>query len=182
MSNKVDLIFGIGGFAVGLIGIGYALGSRKRMKDICSRLDTTIDNISKDNNVDIPKSIVDQAVNRAVNRDVDWAVTRATDDVIKSVKSDIHREVDSAVRAKYSDIEKSVSEEVSQRISNIDMKKMTDTVMNKAEQKIVDKFDDSLDELLEKFNHNLDNISKIYSSMVDTMRKSNDKELTLKLT
>lgn len=179
--SKLNAFFGIGGFAVGLVGIGYAIGSHRKLNDICRRLDMTIDSMSANIEVDVPKNIVEQAIDKAVDLEVGAAVTCATDDVIKAVKNDIHKEVDSAVRAKYSDIEKSISEELSQRISRIDMKKMTDTVMEKAEQKIVDKFDDSLDELLEKFNHNLDNISRIYGSVADTVRKSNDKEVTLKL-
>ena len=36
---RTDFLIGIGGSVVGLLGIGYAFGSRKKLNDISKRLD-----------------------------------------------------------------------------------------------------------------------------------------------
>ena len=41
--SKLNAFFGIGGFAVGLVGIGQAIGSHSKLNDICRRLDMTMD-------------------------------------------------------------------------------------------------------------------------------------------
>lgn len=181
MGDKINTIIGFGGFAVGLVGIGYAIGTRKKMHDICNKLDMAIDELLNDVSIDIPTDIIDHAVNKAVEREVDHAVYRATNEVITSTKYTIRNEVSTAVKATYSDIKESVSKEVAQKVSKIDMDDLAREIREKAEEKVVEKFDDNLDDLLEKFNHNLENISKIYDSMSNTVRKSNEKEMTFRL-
>lgn len=75
--NNFEFIFGLGGFVVGLIGLGYAYGSRKRLNGICDKLDSTIDNVSKTIDVDVPDYIVQEAIDKAVERRVQQETTNA---------------------------------------------------------------------------------------------------------
>ena len=61
------------------------------------------------------------------------------------------------------------------------MKKLSDNIKEKAEQKIVDKFDDNLDDLLDKFNGKLDDVSKIYRSIANTISSNREKETILRI-
>ena len=180
MKYNLNLLLGVGGCAIGLIGIGFAAGSRKKLNDVCSKINKSVDEVSNDIKVDISQDIVERAVDKAVVREVEWSVKRAVNDSIRSIKTDIHNQVSSAVNAQYSDIKKAVSDEVALKVSNINMKDLSDAVMAKAEARIIEKFDSNLDDLLAKFNHNLENVSKIYSSMANTMQKNN-KEVTFSL-
>lgn len=165
MKYNFNLIVGLGGFAMGLVGISYAIGSRKKVNDICNKLDVTIDNLSKDFNVDIPDKIVEEAVDRAVNREARNQVDKAVSSVINTVKSDIHNEVNTAVKAIYPDIRKACTTKVTEEVSKINVKDLKDVIREDAREKVAEKFDGQLDDILEKFNSDLDNISKIYSSI-----------------
>lgn len=178
MSDKFSIVIGLGGCIAGLIGIGYAIDTHKKMNDICDRLDVSIDEISKGITVDIPDYMVNKAVEKTVEREVSQAVRHAVNDTMTSVKTDIHNEVETAVRKNYCNIKETVTETIAQRVSMIDMNDLSSTVTKKAEQKIVEKFDDNLDELLKKFNHNLDNMSKVYGTMAAMSIKQNDGKMT----
>lgn len=45
MRLNTDLLVGFGGVIVGLIGIGYAMGSQKKLNDVCGILDKAIDEV-----------------------------------------------------------------------------------------------------------------------------------------
>ena len=165
MKYNFNLILGLGGFVMGLVGVGYAVGSRKKINNICKRLDVTIDNISKDINVDLPDKIIEEAVDRAVNREARNQVDKAVSSVINTVKSDIHNEVSTAVKAIYPDIRKACTLKVTEEVSKINVKDLKDVIREDAREKVAEKFEGHLDDILEKFNSDLDNISKIYSSI-----------------
>ena len=182
MGNKLKLTIGLGGIVVGLLGIGYAVGTRKKLNDICSKLDKSIDELSDSVDVEVPQYLIDKAVNKAVERSVERGVRDASDAAVRAVKNDIHKEVSAAVTNAYSDISKDVTNKIAQEVSKINMKQLSDSVTLKAEQKIIDKFDGNLDELLDKFNRNLDNTGKIYESIANSLKKNDSgKEMTFKI-
>lgn len=181
MKVSFNAAIGFGGLVIGLVGIGYALGQHKKLNDICERLDKKIDDISENTDIDIPEEIVERAIEKAADREAHRAVNVAITDVIRTVKSDMNKEVSAAVNAHYSNIEKEVSDTVSKRVEKINMQELSRAISEKAEAKIIEKFDGSLDDMLDKFNHNLENVQKIYGSMADALRKSGEREMVLKL-
>lgn len=181
MNNKANFIFGLGGCVLGLIGIGYAIGAHGKLNKVSMKLDKTIDELTNDAEIDIPKQMIDQAISRKVDSEVEYALKRAASDAVRSIKNDIHSEVSRTVNATYSDIKKTVSDEVARKVSDINMRDLTNEVTKKAEEKIIEKFEGNLDDILEKFNRNLDNVSKIYSSMSASMQKGVGKETILRI-
>lgn len=69
MKTNLDSFVGVGICVLGLVGVGYAVGVRSRMKSVCDKLDITIDRLANDTDIDIPDKIIDQAVQRAVERE-----------------------------------------------------------------------------------------------------------------
>lgn len=171
------------GAIIGIAGVGYAIYVTRKMDKICNKIDKSVDDLAKKTDVDIPESLIESAVDKAVDREVGLAVELATSKAVRAVTNDINLQVRNAVEAQYSDIRKSVSEELSNKVANIDMTKLNREVTEKAEQKIIEKFDGNLDELLTKFNRELDNITKIYKSISDTISNNNsrDKETVLRI-
>lgn len=45
MRLNTDLLVGFGGVIVGLIGIGYVMGSQKKLNNVCGIVDKVIDDI-----------------------------------------------------------------------------------------------------------------------------------------
>lgn len=169
--DSINFMIGLGGVVVGLIGIGYAVGSRKKVNDICARLDKTIDELSKDIEVDVQDMVVSAAVEKAVEREAKIAVTKAIKEIKYDTECDMRKEVKSAVIAQGSEIKQSVSKEIEKQVSRIRIDDMKDEVVERAKQEVADRLDKNLDGILEKFNGDLTNISKIYQSIASAMGK-----------
>ncbi len=170
-NSNLDLIVGIGVFVAGIFGVGYAIGTRSKVNRLCEKLDTSIDNLSDDIQVDIPDKMVQRAVEAAVKKEVAAAVKLATDEVIASAERDIRKEVTAEVERQYTTISDGVTTEIATRVARIDEGKLRKEVVEKAKEQIADKFDDKLDDLLEEFNGNLQNVGKIYKSIAKSFSK-----------
>ena len=167
--NKFDNFVGLGGIVVGLIGIGYAMGTRSKMARISEKLDRSIDELAGRTPVDIPHDMIERAVEKAVAAEARIAVGKATDAAIMDVKRDVHKQVCDAVESEYSDIKATVLREITDEAAKIDVKRVRDDVEQAARKIALDKFDDNLDDMLKDFNEQLKNTSKIYTSIADAM-------------
>lgn len=166
-----NVIMGIVGAIGGLVGLGYALGTQSKMNQISDRLDRSIDELSKGIDVDIPKDVVDAAVQKAVDVKTAAAVKSATDAATKEVSKDIHRQVNAAIESQYQDLKDVVLAELKKKAANIDEARLKDEIIKEAKKQAEKKLDGSMDDILSKFNSDLDNISKIYRSIASTMTK-----------
>lgn len=164
MRINADSFVGIGICILGLVGVGYAIGVHSKMKVMCDRLDTSIDNLANNTEIDIPAKVIDQAVQKAVERESYSAVKRATEEVVADAKREIESRVGTAVKAQYDAISDGVADQ-------IDESKLKKEVVQKAKEQIAEKFDDKLDDLLEEFNGNLQNVGKIYKSIARSFSK-----------
>lgn len=86
MRINADSFVGVGICILGLVGVGYAIGVHSKMKVMCDRLDTSIDNLANNTEIDIPAKVIDQAVQKAVERESYSAVKRATEEVVADAK------------------------------------------------------------------------------------------------
>ena len=169
--NKFDNLLGLFGAAIGLLGIGYAVGTHSKMSKISEKLDISIEDLANKTPVDIPDSMIERATEKAVALEVKSAVSKATDVVLKEVKRDIHKQVSDAVESEYSDIKDSVLEEVASEVAKIDVKRVRADVEKAAKEAVLEKLDDNMDDILENFNDQLKNTSRIYNSIADSMTK-----------
>lgn len=181
--NKHDNLVGMLGIAAGLIGIGFAWGTHSKMAKISEKLDQSIDELASNTPIDIPNSMIERAVEKAVAIEAKQAVGKATDAAIVAVKRDIHKQVSDAVEEEYSNIKSVVLEELVNEAAKIDVKRVRADIEKAAKQIALEKFDDNLDDILEKHNSELENVRKIYKAIADTMvpNKSNDNEVVLRL-
>ena len=93
MRINADSFVGVGICILGLVGVGYAIGVHSKMKVMCDRLDTSIDNLANNTEIDIPAKVIDQAVQKAVERESYSAVKRATEEVVADAKREIESRV-----------------------------------------------------------------------------------------
>lgn len=120
MKLNSDSLFSFGVFGLGLIAIGYAIGVHSRMKAVADKLDTSIDKIANDAEVEIPSKLIEHAVQKAVDRESYTAVRRATDVVVESLKREISDQVSTAVKASYDSIADNVTSEIAKNVAKID--------------------------------------------------------------
>lgn len=146
-------------------------GVHSKMKTVCEKLDTSIDRLANDTEVDIPAKVIDQAVQRAVDRESYSAVKRATDEVMDDVKREIESRVGAVVKEHYDAISDGVTDQIAKNVAKIDEGRLRKEVVQKAKEQIAEKFDDKLDDILEEFNGNLQNVGKIYKSIAKSFSK-----------
>lgn len=170
-NSNMDVIVGLGIFVAGMIGIGYTIGIRSKMNNLCEKLDTSIDSLSEDIPVNISEKMVSRAIDTAVQREVAAAVKLATNEVVAAAERSIRKEVSAEVERQYTSISDGVKDEIANRVARIDEAKLRKEVVEKAKKQIADKFDDKLDGLLEEFNGNLQNVGKIYTSIAKSFSK-----------
>ena len=167
--NKFDNAVGIIGLAVGMIGVGYALGARSKMTKISEKIDMSIDDIANKTPVDISDSLIERATEKAVAYEVKQAVSKATDATIADMKRDIHKQVSDAINTEYSSIKTSVLNEITNEAAKIDVNRVRADIEKAAKEAVMDKLDTNMDQILENFNEQLKNTTKIYNSIANTM-------------
>lgn len=183
MNDKYDKLVGIVGIALGLVGVGYAMGTHSKMAKISNNLERSIDDLASQVPVDIPNDMIERAVDKAIAYEVKQAVGKVTDAVKCDVKRDLHKQIGDAIEEEYSNIKDVVLSELIEEASKIDARRVRYDVEKAAKEKAIEKFDDNLDEILENFNDQLKNTSKIYTSIADNMTKykSNDSGTVLRI-
>lgn len=167
MKLNSDTLLSFGVFGLGLVAIGYTIGVHSRMKAVADKLDTSIDKIANDTEVEIPSKLIEQAV----DRESYTAVRRATDVVVDGLKKEIGDQVSTAVKASYDSIADGVTSEIAKNVAKIDEARLKKEVVAKAKEQIAEKFDDKLDDILDEFNGNLQNVGKIYKSIAKSFSK-----------
>ena len=180
-NNNFDMFIGAAGWIVGLVGVGYAIGTRSKMAKISDTLNCSIEELANRTEIDIPEEMIHRAVERTVAVEAKRAVVKATDDALKDVKKDIHKQVSDAVEFEYSNIKESVLKEITYEAAKIDAKRVRADVEKAAKEQALEKFDDNLDDILEKFNGDLENVSRIYKSIAGAMNKNNEKEMVFRI-
>ena len=183
MNHKSDTFICLVGVAAGLLGLGYAMGTHSKMAKISENLDRSIDELAGRTPVNIPDSMIERAVERAVLAEVKHVVGKATDVIATDVKKDMHKQISDAVESEYSNLKGTVLEELVSAASKIDVRRVRSDVEKAAKEHALEKFDDNLDDILENFNDQLKSTSKIYTSIADTMTryKAGAKETVLRI-
>ena len=176
-----DLVIGVAGFVVGLVGIGYAAGTRSKMNQVSEKLDKSIDDIVRDTRIDIPRELIEHAVERSVEAKTRIAIDNTVSRAMQKADSIICSSVSTAIKNQYGALKNQVLGEMTKRVSNINEERLRDDIYNAAKEKAVEKFEANLDDILEKFNSDLENVGKIYKSIANVMTKSEGKEMTFRI-
>lgn len=174
-------IYGIA--ITGAVGIGVGIAI-KLYSDNLKRKEAhrkeQVEILSKGVEIKVDQDIVDEAVKTTVDRVVTHEVKQACNSAVFKVKADIHQEIRAAVDRVYSDIESDVRKEIDSQVRNLDISGAKKEVIRKAKERVAEKFEENLDDVLDKFNTDLNNVTKIYSSIAKSVSKD-DKTVALKI-
>jgi hypothetical protein len=184
MSNHTfnkDVIIGALGAIAGLVGIGYGVAMHTKLSKVSERLDTSINDLANNMEIDVPEAIINEAIEKAVTVEAKKAVQTATKEALDKLKRDIHNTVSAAVEKEYANIKDSVLRETTDAAAKINVERVRKDIETAARKQAMAKFNDNLDDILGRFNDNLNNVSKIYSSMANAATRNPDKEFVFKL-
>ena len=162
---------GVTGITLSIIAIGYSIYQSVKINHMAKLVGTKVTNISNSIEVDVPESIVSEAVDLAVEREVTRSVRSISFDIRNSMASDIKKKVSTTVSDAYNSIKDSVSSETRRQVAKIDISDLRTEIKDEAKEKVLSKFDDDLKTILDDYNQNLSNVSKIYNSIAENMAK-----------
>ena len=128
-------------------------------------LDVAVDKLSEDMDISISDDLLEQATQRAINREVKYKP------IGDEAYSEIKYQVKNSVNDISDDIKKSVAAEIANQVKRVNTSDMEREVISQAKTAVAEKFDSKLNGLLEEFNDNLNNIQRIYSSIAKSMSK-----------
>lgn len=165
------------GVSLGLFGIGYAIGSRKKMNAVSDIVEKSVDDIFADGKVDIPKDLINETIKEQVTKNVEITVQRkvdeACDDAVLKVRTSIYNSIresaDKVVTETYDEMKPEAKESIHKKLRNIDIESLKREVKEEAKNVVSEKLEASTDDILEQFNANLSNMKTIYSSIAKTM-------------
>lgn len=165
------------GLSLGLFGIGYGIGSHRKMKAVSDIVHKSVDDIVANDKVDIPKELIDEAIKEQVSKKVEVTVQRKVndmcDDVSRKIRAyayDLVKEsAEKAVNETYDEMKPEAKESIQKALRNIDISSLKREVKEEAKKAVSEKLESSMDDILEQFNSNLSNVKNIYSSIAKSM-------------
>ena len=172
--EKMGCLFGIG-------GIVCSIYLYIKLRKIAAKVDMSLDELSSKTHVDVEKSMINQAIQMTIEREVSKLTPYASRDAVLKISQDMSFRVREVVEASYSDLRSSVSYELSRQVANIDKEALRKDVTAKAKEAILEKFDGNLDHILNEYKRNLENVSSIYESIAGSMGTKQGKEMIFKI-
>lgn len=164
MKKELWLTIGAGlGIGLGCVGLASAAISAHGANACKRMISDSTRRIGEMSHVDIDRSIVDQAVQKAVHEQAADAVRLAADKVQHDMSADIRNRVKQVVDNRKQDMVKQVSDKLATEMSKIDRDSIMDPVIEAVTEKLVDKLGDELDEEIGK-------IGAIYKGIAAAMR------------
>ena len=156
--------------AVSAIGLVIACASKEKSETVANALGTTVKELSsKELPVDISERVIEKAIRAKVDGTVSEMVRKAASEAEKEVTADVKDKVTREINARYEDVKSDVARELKAQVGRVDISAVKKQVVEDAKEEAMDKFKDSLDEVLEKFDGQLNNVGAIYSHIAKKM-------------
>lgn len=177
MTVDTDTLIGFIGLTAGLIGIGYAIGTNRKMKDISETVGKSVDSIISEKKIDIPDDLINDVIREQVSEKFDAAVDKrvkkACDDIVLDAKTTMRNKIasaaENAVKSTYKAMEHEAKDQIEKELLCIDISDLKEEVKVEAKEAVAKKLESSMDEILETYNSNLVNIQTIYGSIAKAM-------------
>lgn len=172
MFEKVFMKVAVGVAAAIAAGLGWDIHQHRKLAE---KIDVATKDLKNATVADIQEGLVKKAVQDAATEKVSGYVTKVNAEVLAEARTRLGDEARKAVKESAEKIHDEVSERISTEASLLDMTALKKAVREKAEAKVLDKFDGNLEDLLSKFNNDLNHVTKIYGSIADMVSRNNTK-------
>ena len=182
--KNFEAYIGFGTLAAGLVGIGYAIGTNRKMHQLSNRLDTSLSKIAADNEVYISDELIDEYVRTAVKKNVEQqvrsAITAASRSAASEVKSEMATQIREAVANEYANMSESVKKKLTDQVAAIDIYSLKQEIRNVAMKQVTneldvevakikaaadEKFNDAVEKVVEGVDAKLSSVTKIYEAI-----------------
>lgn len=161
--------FGIIGAIAGLCYLGYQC---YKLHQTAKKLDTTIEDLSKKDSIDIQQDIVQAAVEGAVDRRVRQEVANVSARVGDQIRHDMDKEIRKEVQARYEEIKATTGERVKEIVTRIDESSFRKEVREAAKKELVQKFSGDLDDYKNEYTRSVGAVTGIYEGIANKVVNS----------
>ena len=173
----VSVCSSVVGLSLGLFGIGYGIGSHRKMKAVSDVVGKSVESMVSDGKIDIPKDVINETIKEQVTKSVEVTVQRKVEDacdnaVLKvrtSIYNSIRESAEKVVNETYCEMKPEAKESIQKALRNIDISALKREIKEEAKATMSEKLESSMDDILEQYNSNLVNVKNIYSSIAKTM-------------
>ena len=182
--KNFEAFVGFGILAAGLVGIGYAIGTNKKMHQLSDRLDTSLSKIAANNEIYISDELIDEYVRTAVKRNIEQqvrgAIATASRSAVSEVKSEMATQIREVVNNEYFNMSKSVKRKLADQVAAIDIYSLKHEIRDVAKRQVTEelaeevakikaaadeKFNEAVEEVVDGVNTKLNNVTKIYEAI-----------------
>lgn len=175
----ISVAIGLGTALVSLAGVAV-----HKLNGLSKKFNKSVRELEETTIKDIQQTVVQTAVENAAKSSVNDYMRDVHNVVLSDARAELKKEASAAVEDARKDIREKVTAEISEAASKIDMIELKREVRDKAEQKVLAKFDDNLQDVVDKFGRNIGAVSNIYSTIANDIRRtvSKDDDGKVKLT
>lgn len=165
-----------------LIGVGLTALAALGLIDLSERRETnkkigiSMKELKNATYKDISASMLEKAVKEAAEEQTETFMREIRSDVMSDARQKLSDETRKAVFEAKDVIKKEVGDRISTEASMIDMSELKKSARDRAEEKILSKFDANLDDLLDKANKNLSNYMEIYEGIANAINRGKNDE------
>ena len=153
---------------VSLVGLAIIADNRKTKK-LYSKLRDSIDNRIEP--IEVPKAIIDEAIERRANNVVNRAVSDISDRTLLRLNSDISREAKEAVEGEFKSVKGKIKDTIYNKIELLDFDEIKEEIIEECKESVKDRFKDDLDDILSDYKDQLKSIGQIYKSIAENMKQ-----------
>lgn len=160
--------------AMGLITIGslgFGVYNAIKYHKISDQLESVQTAMTNGIEIDIPKAVVDKAIDSKVQYEVEKAIRTTKAEIMDSAKKELNNEAQNAVRGELNRMRDDVKAAVDDKIGKISIEGIKAEVIEKAKKEVADRFDDDLDDVLDEYKDNLRSMTKIFEKIADRVPK-----------
>lgn len=168
--EKVLLPIGIG---VGTAVVTLAGVAVHKLDKLSKKFDKSVSELEDSTVKDIQQTVVQKAVENAASTQVKDYLRDVHSVVMANARTELQKEAKAAVSDAKTVIQDQVTSKVSEEAAKIDIAEMRKEVREKAEEKVLGKFDDNLQDIMDRFAGNLSATYKTYSNFAEMMSKLN---------
>lgn len=161
MKLKED-IFTIGSIALLVGSFIWSVRTNHNARQLAKKLDVTIDDLSNRTDVSVEQSVISAAVDKAVNKSLSEKIETATKEASRIAAASIREEAKSCVTKAYGDVKGVVKKELMNRVKSLDISEIKDEIVDAAKEKVYERLDSDIEEIVQKHDDDLGSVSKVY--------------------
>lgn len=151
----INSLFAVCGLTIGGIGLGYAISARNSLESAAKAINCSVTDISN-GRVDIPKSLIESAVQKAADRELELSTFTIVDEAARTLSREMTTKARTIINESYGDIRKTVDNAIDAAIREFDIDDYKDDIVEACRKEATKKLTDDLKSIASGYKSGLD--------------------------